>query len=75
MNMFDLGGMLLRVGRAITPPDTRLVHSDARGKQQWRVGGTNNLPRNLALTGGVPSALPSSAAVAAAAVTAQIQVS
>merc|ERR1719273_1671139 len=51
MNMFDLGGMLLRVGRAITPPDTR----------------------NLALTGGVPSALPSSAAVAAAAVTAQIQ--
>ena len=24
MNMFDLGGMLLRVGRAITPPDTRL---------------------------------------------------
>ena len=38
MNMFDLGGMLLRVGRAITPPDTRLVHSDARGKQQWRVG-------------------------------------
>ena len=36
---------------------------------------TNNLPRNLALTGGVPSALPSSAAVAAAAVTAQIQVS
>ena len=23
MNMFDLGGMLLRVGRAITPPDTR----------------------------------------------------
>jgi len=51
MNMFDLGGMLLRVGRAITPPDTR----------------------NLALSGGVPSALPSSAAVAAAAVTAQIQ--
>ena len=35
----------------------------------------NNLSRNLALTGGVPSALPSSAAVAAAAVTAQIQVS
>ena len=31
-------------------------------------------PRNLALSGGVPSALPSSAAVAAAAVTAQIQV-
>ena len=30
-------------------------------------------PRNLALSGGVPSALPSSAAVAAAAVTAQIQ--
>ena len=27
MNMFDLGGMLLRVGRAITPPDTRLQHS------------------------------------------------
>jgi len=51
MNMFDLGGMLLRVGRAITPPDTR----------------------NLALSGGVPSALPNSAAVAAAAVTAQIQ--
>merc|ERR1719341_1838236 len=51
MNMFDLVGMLLRVGRAITPPDTR----------------------NLALSGGVPSALPSSAAVAAAAVTAQIQ--
>ena len=85
MNMFDLGGMLLRVGRAITPPDTRLVHSDARGKQQWRVGdfykqsaqesGSNTFHRNLALTGGVPSALPSSAAVAAAAVTAQIQVS
>ena len=36
---------------------------------------TNDLPRNLALTGGVPSALPSSAAVAAAAVTAQIQAS
>ena len=25
MNMFDLGGMLLRVGRAITPPDTRFT--------------------------------------------------
>ena len=25
MNMFDLGGMLLRVGRAITPPDTRVT--------------------------------------------------
>merc|ERR1712107_823134 len=35
--------------------------------------GTPPDTRNLALSGGVPSALPSSAAVAAAAVTAQIQ--
>jgi len=51
MNLFDLGGQFLRVGRAITPPDTR----------------------NMALSGGVPSAMPSAAAVAAAAATAKIQ--
>jgi len=50
MNMFDLGGQYLRVGKCITPPE--------------------------ALTYIVPTAavnLPTAAAVAAAAVTAQIQ--
>ncbi|KRY58471.1 Poly(U)-binding-splicing factor PUF60, partial [Trichinella britovi] len=50
MNMFDLGGQLLRVGRAITPPMA----------QQFIV------PASTA-------ALPTAAAVAAAAVTAKIQ--
>merc|ERR1719341_1667240 len=50
MNLFDLGGQLLRVGRAVTPPGDR----------------------NLG-AGGVPQAMPSASAVAAAAVTAKIQ--
>ncbi|KRZ16618.1 Poly(U)-binding-splicing factor PUF60, partial [Trichinella zimbabwensis] len=50
MNMFDLGGQLLRVGRAITPPMA----------QQFIVPATT-------------AALPTAAAVAAAAVTAKIQ--
>merc|ERR1719507_2939610 len=50
MNLFDLGGQLLRVGRAVTPPGDR----------------------NLG-AGGIPQAMPSASAVAAAAVTAKIQ--
>jgi len=50
LNLFDLGGQLLRVGRAVTPPGDR----------------------NLG-AGGVPQAMPSASAVAAAAVTAKIQ--
>ena len=53
MNLFDLGGQYLRVGRAITPPDSR-----------GNTGMSNT-----------PTALPSASAVAAAAVTAKIQVS
>merc|ERR1719481_1645997 len=51
MNLFDLGGQFLRVGRAITPPETR----------------------NQGLSGGIPQAMPSASAVAAAAATAKIQ--
>jgi len=50
MNLFDLGGQLLRVGRAVTPPGDRNMGA-----------------------AGVPQAMPSASAVAAAAVTAKIQ--
>lgn len=51
MNLFDLGGNYLRVGRAITPPDTKNLGPPMFGLQ----------------------AMPTAAAVAAAAATAKIQ--
>jgi len=51
MNLFDLGGQYLRVGRAITPPDTL----------------------NTGISNSGPAAMPTAAAVAAAAATAKIQ--
>lgn len=57
MNMFDLGGQLVRVGRAITPPDCAL----------------NTHGVLMPAAPGIVGPLPTAAAVAAAAATAKIQ--
>lgn len=57
MNLFDLGGQLLRVGRAITPADCAL----------------GNLGVLLPVAPVLAGPLPTAAAVAAAAATAKIQ--
>ncbi|XP_046994556.1 poly(U)-binding-splicing factor half pint isoform X2 [Schistocerca americana] len=64
MNLFDLGGQYLRVGRAITPPNA-LQGSAAlrRDSASMRAHGTS----------GTTSMMPTAAAVAAAAATAKIQ--
>ncbi|CAG0882731.1 unnamed protein product [Cyprideis torosa] len=59
MNMLDLGGQFLRVGKASTPPDAL---------QQALSISQGQIPTNS-----TPGALPTAAAVAAAAATARIQ--
>lgn len=41
MNMFDLGGQLLRVGKAVTPPENLMLAPTAATLTQ--ISGTNSL--------------------------------
>ena len=70
MNLFDLGGQFLRVGRAITPPETRSAPPGSSTKLIL----LHLSFRAMTLSSGPVGALPDSAAIAAAAATAKIQV-